>query len=261
MKRNEAVFSQDFSGKAPEIDYFSLAFQEFGELFELFLYGPGERTRGKSGTPEKAHRAFSENLRGKKLLVPRQVHGKEILLPSGKNSPEGDGIFLEDSSWRGMLRFADCCPVILFSSEPHPWMLLLHMGFRGVLEDIPSVGWRLIRKRFPSLPPERCRAFLGPAVRGCCYSRKMEDPFTLQGMQLFPEGLWELRKDMCFFDLPRMGAHLLAREGMKNEHMLLLEECVCCGPSKWYSYRRGDEEDRNVLLGGIRRCAVPGERK
>jgi hypothetical protein len=257
MKKNTASPPRDSAGEGTKIDYFSLAFSEFAELFELSLYGPGELTEGHSVTSQRARRFFSERFQIPKLLVPRQVHGKEILVPSKEvspeeASPEGDGIFLEDPAWRGMLRFADCCPVILFSSEPHPWMLLLHMGFRGAGEQIPSAAWRLLRQKFPALAPERCRAFLGPAIRGCCYSRKMDDPLTLRGMELFPKSLWELRGDLCFFDLPRMGAYLLGREGMKEEHLFLAEECVSCGPSGWYSYRRGDAENRNVLLGGVR---------
>ncbi len=257
MRKDESSFFGCLSGKGLKMNYFSLAFPEFGELFELSLYGPGELTEGHSVTSRRARGFFSESFQIPKLLVPRQVHGKEILFPPEEtfpegDSPEGDGIFLEDPAWRGMLRFADCCPVIVFSSEPHPWMIVLHMGFRGAGEQIPSAAWRLLRHKFPSLNPTECRAFLGPAIRGCCYSRRVEDPLTLRGMEIFPESLWELRGEICFFDLPRMGKYLLEREGMKEEHLFLAEECVSCGPSQWYSYRRGDAENRNVLLGGIR---------
>ena len=257
MRKDEISSPADFSREGMKIDYFSLAFPDFGELFELSLYGPGGLAEGNSVTSQRARRVFSERLQISNLLVPRQVHGKEILFPPEDaspegNSPEGDGVFLEDPLWRGMLRFADCCPVILFSSQPYPWMLLLHMGFRGALEQIPSAAWGLLHQKFPFLDPSECRAFLGPAIRGCCYSRKMEDPSTLRGVELFPEYLRELHRDMCFFDIPRMGGYLLEREGMKEEHIFFVEECVSCGPSRWYSYRRGDAENRNVLLGGVR---------
>ncbi|HOO63508.1 MAG TPA: polyphenol oxidase family protein [Synergistaceae bacterium] len=254
MKKREPKECEKDSSK---MDYFSLAFPEFANFFELSLYGPGDLTRDQSATPEKAGKAFRGILQGKSLLVPHQVHGKRILFPSENSDlsffPEGDGIFLQDPSWRGMLRFADCCPVIVFSAEPSPWMLMLHMGFRGALEGIPLEGWRVLQDRFPSLDTGRCRAFVGPAIRGCCYFRKREDPLTSRGMALFPWEFWKIREEECFFDLPRMGAYMLGRIGIEKKHIFLVEECVHCGSSGWYSYRRGDAENRNVLLGGIRK--------
>ncbi len=238
------------------MDYFSLAFREFRDFFELFLFGAGELSEEASRIPEKSREALQPLGGEKKILLPRQVHGKRILLPQEtfeKVLPEGDGIFLSDSSWRGLLRFADCCPLILFSTDPSPWMLLLHVGFRGALEGIVQEGWKTVRKRFPEISPESCRAFVGPAIRGCCYSRKMEDPLTLRGRNLFSSESWQCREDLCFFDLPRMGLSLLQNLGMRRERIWVLEECVCCGPSKWYSYRRGNREQRNVLLGGLRK--------
>lgn len=97
MRKNESSFPEE----GLKMDYFSLAFSEFGELFELSLYGPGELTEGHSVTSQRSRRFFSESFQIPKLLVPRQVHGKEILFPPeegspGEDSPEGDGIFLED---------------------------------------------------------------------------------------------------------------------------------------------------------------------
>ncbi len=34
------------------------------------------------------------------------------------------------------LRFADCCPVVIASDSPEPWMLLLHSGFVGTVKNI-----------------------------------------------------------------------------------------------------------------------------
>ncbi|MDI9370340.1 MAG: polyphenol oxidase family protein [Synergistaceae bacterium] len=219
-------------------------------FIRLYLRGPG--MSNARGDPERSRAALSRSvpLQGP-LIAPRQVHGDRILegrpehsLP---NRPEADGILLERCGVEGSLRFADCYPVILASTVPSPWIVILHSGFKGVLNDIAGSACRLLFSTH-GRTPESTFAWIGPGIGWKQYERRRDDRWTEIGLRLFrPEHVDDGGGEILF-DLGGQIASQLADSGIPRANIRRLPLCTFERNDLFYSYRRGDEESRLFLL-------------
>ena len=105
------------------------------------MYCRGELMDRAGGGPELIWRSLSSNFNNIKLVAPHQVHGTHVIPADSSFAlplrPEADGVMIvPGSDSLASLRFADCCPVVIASDSPVPWMLMLHSGFAGTAKNI-----------------------------------------------------------------------------------------------------------------------------
>ena len=209
----------------------------------------GPCTLGTAGDPgEILRRLEPEPGMPSRWIAPVQRHGVEILsstegTPELPDRPEGDGILLARPGRGGVLRFADCVPVLLAGTDPEPWILGLHGGYAGTVGGIVPAGLDLlaVQGRLGG-----AWAWIGPGIGPCCYLRRVEDPATREGRLRLPPSCWTLEGDQVRFDLKRaLGGQLQAR--IPVDRVMGLDWCTY-HQRRCLSYRRGDREDRMALL-------------
>ncbi len=137
------------------------------------------------------------------LVAPYQVQGSEGTSSSSfalPLRPEADSVLIEASSdSMASLRFADCCPVVIASDSPAPWMLLLHSGFVGTVKNIVGRSLAGLYENRPGSKSERITAWIGPCICRDCYSRKMEDPSTQNALTVFsPDNYLKKKRNDLF---------------------------------------------------------------
>lgn len=181
-------------------------------------------------------------------VKPSQVHGKNILVVDGSNiadyslplRPEADGVILTVPDVIASLRFADCAPVMIWDSS---WVMILHSGYKGTVLNISAEGLRIAREIFADVSGS-C-AWIGPCI-GREYFRKINDEWTLRGINSFHRENFSVDGDKVYFDLAGEITSQLLDEGLRREN-IALSGINTLTDSRCYSYRRGDIHERMTL--------------
>lgn len=223
--------------------------------FFAVIYCRGKLMDSAGGNPEKIWKILSSKFNNIELIAPYQVHGTQIIPSSSSFAlplrPEADGILIDSSSdAMASLRFADCCPVVLASAFPDPWMLFLHSGFAGTLKNIISSSLGELYKSRPGYKSERIHAWIGPCICKNCYSRKIDDPSTLSALKVFSCDNYCKKESMVYFDIKGEIIKQLMQYNLPYDNIYSVDDCTCCNNDLYYSYRAGDKESRIFLLGG-----------
>ncbi len=230
---------------------------ELRDRLSAELFCRGKLLDGTEGVPSRIVKRLAAELGGDFLVTPWQVHGTAVLegrpLWAFPQRPKADGLLL-DAGFdprglvRGSLRFADCAPVFVASSHPHPWALILHSGFKGTLLGIFPAAWQKVRSYYGEPDPARTYAWIGPMIGPCCYTRKLTDPLALKAMEKWERYVSPTDDGFVRLDLLHVIAEQAMDAGLPEENIYLMDLCTCCNPDYFYSYRAGDLDDRMMLI-------------
>ncbi|EHM10076.1 hypothetical protein TheveDRAFT_0940 [Thermanaerovibrio velox DSM 12556] len=184
------------------------------------------------------------------MVVPVQVHGSRVImkeLPFFPCRPEADGLVIRESGVVGMLRFADCVPVI-FGHPEADWVAGLHSGYAGTVANICYEALINVDEVFAPVW-EDVVGWIGPSACGKCYCRRLDDPITRAGMVSIPPEYRRIEGDAVFFDLKKIVAHQLSSK-MDISNILIDPSCTLEDPAL-KSYRRDAAPERMILLFGL----------
>ena len=227
-----------------------------GHLYAEFLCR-GSLLDGTEGVPSRIIERIEDELACDSIVAPWQVHGTAVLegrpIWTFPQRPKADGVHLDrcfapNGSVRGSLRFADCAPILLASSFPHPWVLMLHSGFKGTLFRIFPTAWLKIRSFYGELDPSRTFAWIGPSIGACCYTRKLTDPLAIKAMKEWEGHVTSKDGQLAYFDLLGVIEEQIKGVGLPRENIYRMNLCTSCNRDSFYSYRAGDPDDRMVLI-------------
>ena len=220
----------------------------------LFLRGELlDGTRGRAiASRERLVSVLGERL---PLIAPKQVHGVTVLDSTEENAivhdakpplVEADGILLDSSRVEGSLRFADCAPVVVASTTGRSWVLMLHSGYKGTVQNIVKAGLDKVRSRYGTDSVASACAWVGPCIGGASYPRDREE-WTERGQAVFHEKNVRETHEKVFFDIAGEIGEQLSGCGVAPGRIFLSGvDTFDCG-GRCYSYRGGDREDRMFL--------------
>ncbi len=219
------------------------------------LFLKGNIMDNSDGDPVKAGHLLFGTM--PEIVVPKQVHGTRIILASPRitlpQRPEADGIFLSNTDLFISLRFADCFPVLISSSRPEPWALVLHSGYRGTMKNIVKEGISLVKRRYGNDCLNSAFSWVGPGIGSCCYTRKTVDPPTIEaGNRLPAECLFSTKDGLVSIDIGRAISMQLHENGLPMDRIKRIADCTSCKDSLYYSYRRNGTSCRMMLLVRLR---------
>jgi YfiH family protein len=153
------------------------------------------------------------------LVLARQVHGAEVLEVTATSAGvvgEGDGLVAHASGPVLGLLTADCAPIVVAGAAG---VAVLHGGWRGLVAGIVERGLEAV--------PGARWAWVGPAIRACCYrvGPEVVAAFRRRGLEVGGEG---------HIDVAAAAAAVLRRAGLE---VAVSDVCTACDGS-YYSYRR-----------------------
>ncbi len=154
------------------------------------------------------------------LVLARQVHGIDIIdVARGESGVIGvaDGLVARTAGPVLGILTADCAPVLV---EGVTGVAVLHAGWRGLAAGIIERG---IEELAGGLA-----AWVGPAVRACCYEVGSEviEAFERHGLPVHDEG-----------HVDPAAAAAFALERAEVPSVTVAQECTSCSP-RYFSYRR-----------------------
>jgi polyphenol oxidase len=183
---------------------------------------------------DKAEReAFAYNLGASDAIILQQVHGDEVhTIAEGERPTEGDGLIVTEKAIVGIVKTADCLPVIL-SDPAYPMAAVVHAGWRGTVLKITQKA--VERMCALGAQRERIEAIIGPGIGPCCYEVGGEVITAFQDAG-FGDHIFVRRGDAVFLDLKQANGDLLEGEGITKIHHIDL--CTSCRQDLFYSARR-----------------------
>lgn len=187
------------------------------------------------------------------IISPKQVHGTRIVLASQEMTlpqrPEADGIFLCNTDLFISLTFADCFPILISSSQPEPWALVLHSGYKGTLKNIVKEGISIVKQRYGNDSLNSAFSWLGPGIGPCCYTRRADDSSIKEAIDNLPaECLFSTGNGLVSIDIAKAISMQLHENGLPIDHIYRIPNCTSCEDSLFYSYRRNGTSCRMMLL-------------
>ncbi|OPY79483.1 MAG: Laccase domain protein YfiH [Syntrophorhabdus sp. PtaU1.Bin153] len=196
---------------------------------------------------EDARRRFLDAFHLKDIVTMRQVHGTTVhTIRNGEKPESGDGFVLVEKGIAGIIRTADCLPVILCDPS-RPLVSIVHAGWRGTAAGI--VGKAVDTMERLGAAKERMIALLGPSIGPCCYEVK-EDVRVAFSVERFPRHIFQEQDNSMFLNLREANAWVLRALGVNRIYDTDL--CTCCEQTYFYSFRRGDKGRRQINFVSIR---------
>lgn len=178
------------------------------------------------------------------LLTVKQVHGTDLLLIDEENpdlshflSVEVDAIVTNQPRIMIGVLVADCFPVLLW--EPEQGVIAaVHVGWRGAAKGILGKVVTAMENNF-SVNCGNLRAAVGPGIGAHKYEidRPVRDAFR-QGSGYWSEIARETRLGRWQLDIARSCQLQLLNAGLKERSIEIADECTCCHPELFFSYRR-----------------------
>jgi len=180
-------------------------------------------------------------------IVMNQEHGDTVnIIKNGDKPASGDGIVLIEKGTAGIIKTADCLPVII--CEPgYPMASIIHAGWRGTVKKIAQKAVNTMTEL--GAEKKRMTAFLGPCINPCCYEVGA-DVYTVFQNELFSEGIFHKSKGSVFLNIRQANREILEGTGIKNIFDINL--CTFCNKDIFYSYRRGEVEKRQINFVSLR---------
>ncbi|MBA4416471.1 MAG: peptidoglycan editing factor PgeF [Syntrophus sp. (in: bacteria)] len=223
--------------------YFSIPILEEKGIVHGFFTGLSPSHLVKGDERQRFLDAFSL----KDLVIMDQEHGDRVhIVQNGERPLSGDGIIVMEKGVAGIIKTADCLPVILVDPDL-PVAAVVHAGWRGTVQRI--AGKAIQQMVASGAARKRIIALLGPAIGPCCYEiqEDVQDIFRKEG---FSEEIVYSRKGSLFLDIKKANIEALKAEGIEEIYDIGL--CTYCTGELFHSYRRGDRDKRQINFVSLR---------
>ncbi|MCX8110892.1 MAG: peptidoglycan editing factor PgeF [Syntrophorhabdaceae bacterium] len=177
----------------------------------------------------------------KDFIALHQEHGDIVhVIKDGYRPQTGDGIIIAEKNIAGIVKTADCLPVILFEPD-FPVASIVHAGWRGTLKGITKNAIKAMSDMGACL--DKIIAVLGPSVNGCCYTVG-DDLYRVFKEKGFSEKVFKRTNNTFFLSLREANKEILFKEGISTIYDI--DICTLCTDGLFHSYRRGDRDKRQI---------------
>lgn len=186
----------------------------------------------------------SFDLQPNQLLTVKQVHGKDLLIVDEPNpdlshflSLEVDAILTNQPDVMIGVLVADCFPVLLWDSTKKV-IAAVHVGWRGAADGILTKAIEAMRDHFGCDLAEIFAA-VGPGIGAHKYEvdRPVRDAFR-KGTGFWEQIATEVKLGHWQLDIAKSCLLQLEQAGMNEQNIEQADECTCCHPELFFSYRR-----------------------
>jgi YfiH family protein len=171
----------------------------------------------------------------KNIYLPIQKHTNKIhVLDSDLKPVIADAVLTEKKGLLIGVQVADCVPILLYDGSKGV-IGAVHAGWRGTAAQILKNTIRTMQERFSSSPEDILIA-MGPSIRQCCY--EVDDEVKDALYKVTGEGDYYQRQNGRYFiDLLSANRIQALSMDVPQQNIWHSEECTCCNPDKFYSYR------------------------
>lgn len=172
-----------------------------------------------------------------------QVHENNVYFIrekcKGKKIALVDGI-ISDYNALLLVRTADCLPIFIYNPSLKR-IALLHAGWKGTLNKILS---KTLNEYFYQVLTDTY-IWIGPGIEKKCY--QIDFKTIEEFRKAFPKDLpfYDKKEGKYYLDLKLLSLYQAKEMGVLKDNIEVSSICTFCDTNNFYSYRRGDKEERN----------------
>ena len=170
----------------------------------------------------------------------RQIHSNHVLRRASPdiNHPEGDGLVLTRPGLFGVIKTADCLPILVIDPLRRQ-LVAVHAGWRGILGGVIESAMDLLS----DITGGPFRAVIGPCINACCYAFGVDDLERVVD-HLGDGAGGKTRTGHPSLDLPAAVRATLRGVGVVESE--LDDTCTSCDDDYW-SYRATGAKERHAM--------------
>ena len=202
---------------------------------EIFKGGVTAFFTGKDPGADPGEVAGILGIKKENIYLPIQKHtDKIVLLESSRETKIADAVVTKEAGVLIGVQVADCVPILIYEEEKGI-IGAVHAGWRGTAAGILKKTVVMIMERYIS-GTKGFHVAIGPSIKGCCYSvdHEVNEAVT----KATGEGDYYSKKgEKYFLDLPSANKYQALSLGIPETNIWVSDECTCCNPHKFYSYR------------------------
>jgi purine-nucleoside/S-methyl-5'-thioadenosine phosphorylase / adenosine deaminase len=181
------------------------------------------------------------------LVIPRQVHGSEVVVANSSHSgagaapgseliADGDAIITDSPGIALMTTHADCLPMLLYSPEVGA-IGAVHAGWRSTVSDVAGNTVSAMEASFGARPAG-IHVYLGPAICASCYEVGPDVIDAWHALdRIDAAGAIRNSDGVATFDLVAANQALLERAGVCATRIDRTDRCTKCDGHEWFSHR------------------------
>jgi len=155
-----------------------------------------------------------------------QIHSSTIINIDHDDTRVGDGVISSDPRRVLGVKIADCLPVYLYNEST---MCIIHCGWRGIIGGIARNARKLMNTYSYAL---------GACIGSECFEVQCD---VMELFRIDYPAAISNKNGRYFLDLKKAVIQDLGEASL----VASLDLCTKCYPEYFYSYRRGDRENRN----------------
>ena len=177
----------------------------------------------------------------RKIASVELIHSKDVLVIENENDiwqKCADGIITKNRDIMPVVTVADCVPLYFFDSKTNAFGIV-HSGWKGT--GIAEKAIALMAENFSTSTDELCVA-IGAHIHECCYIVNQErahffkttfSPICVLPVKDNEECVskikWNYGEGGAFrLSLLKANLFLLKKCGIRDENIVILDECTCC---------------------------------
>jgi polyphenol oxidase len=181
-----------------------------------------------------------------KAIFMEQLHGSNVLYLGenfqGKVVKEADGLITQKKEIYIAVKVADCVPIFFFA-PCIKYIGICHSGWKGTLLGIPGKVVKTLHEKGADLSKIKC--VIGPSICEKCY--KVNESRVAEFKKAFSE--FKFAKDTL--NLKDIVRRELENSGVDPKNIEVSNFCTKCDHDKFYSFRGGDGQLRNIGIIGL----------
>jgi len=189
----------------------------------------------------------NQNLDHKIIVSAGLVHRNRVVIVDDINEtqsiPDCDALITNQSKYLLAITVADCLP-IYFYDKNKKIIALAHAGWRGVVSNIAQEVINVFISHYNSNPSD-IEVFIGPHIQACHF--EVKDDVSSQ----FKISDSIIRNKKTYINLAKTVKEQLSELGLNDDNIRITEECTYCLSDKYFSYRRDNPKELEVMLAYI----------
>lgn len=173
------------------------------------------------------------NIPEDKIVLSKQVHGKEILFATAPGRHEGyDAIITNVKGLYAVVSVADCTPVLVYDPK-NKAIAAIHAGWRGTAQEIVAHTMGKMKSEFGT-QGEDCLAWIGACIG---YEHfEVGEEVAIRFPKTFQR--YDAERKKYFVDLKSANLFQLEQHGVGKNNVEISSYCTISDNDRFFSYRK-----------------------
>lgn len=201
-----------------------------------------------------AHTVETMKLPHDHFISLKQIHSNKVYCiehdpAMTSRTLERDALITQEKNIFLSIRTADCIPILVYDTDKNV-AAAIHAGWRGLVNGVIEATFHQMKKKFSSNPNHFWVA-VGATLCPGCFEVGPEVAKEFKNKWGAKITITQGNEDRSYLDLRQACDLILKEGGIPQNQIDWISYCTACCKNLFFSYRRGDRNQRMMAFIGI----------